>query len=240
MKNGHIYIVDDHKDIRDLLGKYLNENGFITSFAENGRGLRTLIKSGTPDLVILDVMLPGEDGLSLCRFLRETLDVPIIMLTALSSETDKIVGLELGADDYLVKPFNLRELLARINSVLRRAQSVPRSKSHAIEGASIVRFDRWKLDVKARELIDENDTSYILSSAEYILLCVFLTHANTELNRDQLLEMTRGREAVLFDRSIDNMVSRLRTKLEKDVKKPELIKTNWGKGYVFCAEVVMS
>lgn len=237
MQRGHIYIVDDHKDIRDLLGQYLNENGFKTSFAENGRELRNLMKGGVPDMVVLDIMMPGEDGLSLCRFLRETTDVPIILLTAMSEETDRIIGLEMGADDYLVKPFSLRELLARIKSVLRRVQSLPRSKLHLIEAASVIHFDRWKLVVKPRELVDENGTSYILSSAEYTLLSVFLIHPNIELTRDQLLEMTRGREAVLFDRSIDNMVSRLRTKLEKNVKKPDLIKTNWGKGYVFCADV---
>lgn len=237
MQRGHIYIVDDHQEIRDLLGKYLNENGYKTSFAKNGQELRNLMKGGSPDMIILDIMMPGEDGLSLCRFLRETSDVPIILLTAMSEETDRIIGLEMGADDYLVKPFNLRELLARIKSVLRRVQSLPRSKLHVIEEAAMIRFDRWKLDVKPRELVDENGTSYILSSAEYLLLSVFLVHPNVELSRDQLLEMTRGREAVLFDRSIDNMVSRLRTKLERDVKKPDLIKTNWGKGYVFCADV---
>lgn len=237
MQNGHIYIVDDHRDIRDLLSRYLNENGFKTSVAENGRSLRHLMLSGDPDLVVLDIMMPGEDGLSLCRFLRETTDVPIILLTAMSDETDKIIGLEMGADDYLVKPFNLRELLARIKSVLRRTKNTPRGKLNDIESASMVHFDRWKLDVKARELLDENDVSYVLTSAEYLLLSVFLLHPKIELNREQLLDMTRGREAQLYDRSIDNMVSRLRNKLERDVKNPELIKTNWGKGYVFSADV---
>lgn len=237
MQNGHIYIVDDHKDIRDLLARYLKENGFKTSVAEDGVALRNLMRSGEPDLVVLDIMMPGEDGLSLCRFLRESSDVPIILLTAVSDETDKIIGLEMGADDYLVKPFNLRELLARIKSVLRRSNTLPRNKINDIEDATMVSFDRWKLDIKARELIDENGTSYVLSSAEYLLLSVFLLHPNIELNREQLVDMTRGREAQMFDRSIDNMVSRLRIKLERDVKKPELIKTNWGKGYVFSADV---
>lgn len=169
--------------------------------------------------------------------MRETTDVPIILLTAMSDETDKIIGLEMGADDYLVKPFNLRELLARIKSVLRRTKNTPRSKLNDIENASMVHFDRWKLDVKARELLDENDVSYVLTSAEYLLLSVFLLHPKIELNREQLLDMTRGREAQLYDRSIDNMVSRLRNKLERDVKNPALIKTNWGKGYVFSADV---
>ncbi|MGL1921372.1 MAG: response regulator [Hyphomicrobiales bacterium] len=237
MQNGHIYIVDDHKDIRDLLARYLKENGYKTSVAENGQAFRNLMRSGEPDLVVLDIMMPGEDGLSLCRYLRESSDVPIILLTAMSDEMDKIIGLEMGADDYLVKPFNLRELLARIKSVLRRSKSVPRKKINDIEDANIVGFDRWKLDVKARELVDENGTSYVLSSAEYLLLSVFLLHPNTELNREQLVDMTRGREVQMFDRSIDNMVSRLRNKLERDVKNPDIIKTNWGKGYVFSATV---
>lgn len=239
MQNGHIYIVDDHKDIRDLTERYLNGNGFKTSTADSGRALRALIKSGIPDLVVLDIMMPGEDGLSVCRFLRETTEVPIILLTAMADETDRIIGLEMGADDYLVKPFNPRELLARIKSVLRRAHSLPPNKLHDIEASQSITFDRWKLDVKARELIDENGVRYILSTAEHMLLSVFLLHPNVELNRDQLLDLARGREAQLFDRSIDNLVSRLRRKVELDIKKPELIKTVWGKGYMFCADVEM-
>lgn len=157
----------------------------------------------------------------------------------MSDETDKIVGLEMGADDYLVKPFSLRELLARIKSVLRRTKNQPRSKLNDIESASIISFDRWRLDVKARELIDDNEVSYVLTSAEYLLLSVFLLHPKVELNREQLVDMTRGREALLYDRSIDNMVSRLRIKLEHDVKNPALIKTNWGKGYVFAVDVTI-
>lgn len=237
MQNGHIYIVDDNKDIRDLTGRYLNEHGFKTSVAEDGRALRALIKAGAPDLVVLDIMMPGEDGLSICRFLRETSEVPIILLTAMADETDRIIGLEMGADDYLVKPFNPRELLARIKSVLRRAQSLPPRKLLNIETANKVMFNGWVLDVKARQLSDENNVNYILSTAEYMLLSVFLLHPNVELNRDQLLDLARGREAQLFDRSIDNLVSRLRRKVEIDHKKPELIKTVWGKGYIFCSDV---
>ncbi|MBL1420793.1 MAG: response regulator [Alphaproteobacteria bacterium] len=237
MQNGHIYIVDDNKDIRDLTGRYLAEHGYKTSMAEDGRALRALIKTGTPDLVVLDIMMPGEDGLSLCRYLRETTEVPIIMLTAMADETDRIIGLEMGADDYLTKPFNPRELLARIKSVLRRAQSLPPRKLLDIEAANEVRFNGWVLNVKSRELVDKNGINYVLSTAEFMLLSVFLLHPNTELNRDQLLELARGREAQLFDRSIDNLVSRLRRKVEVDHKKPELIKTVWGKGYMFCANV---
>lgn len=237
MQNGHIYIVDDNKDIRDLTGRYLTEHGYKTSTAENGRALRALVKAGLPDLVVLDIMMPGEDGLSICRFLRETTQVPVILLTAMADETDRIIGLEMGADDYLVKPFNPRELLARIKSVLRRTQSLPPSKLQDIETSTFAKFDRWKLDVRARELIDENDVSYVLSTAEYMLLSVFLLHPNIELDRDKLLDLARGREAQLFDRSIDNLVSRLRRKVERDIKKPELIKTVWGKGYIFSTEV---
>lgn len=237
MQNKLIYVVDDHKDIRDLTSRYLNNNGFKAEVADSGRALRTLIKTTIPDLVVLDIMMPGEDGLSICRTLRETSEIPIILLTAMAEETDRIIGLEMGADDYLVKPFNPRELLARIKSVLRRVQSLPPRKLHDIEASTTVTFNRWKLDVKSRELIDENDVSYMLGTAEYMLLSVFLMHPNVELNRDQLLNLARGREAQLFDRSIDNLVSRLRSKIEKNAKKPDLIKTVWGKGYMFSAEV---
>ncbi len=240
MQNGHIYIVDDNKDIRDLTGRYLTTHGFKTSVAEDGRALRALVKTALPDLVVLDIMMPGEDGLSICRFLRETTQVPVILLTAMADETDRIIGLEMGADDYLVKPFNPRELLARIKAVLRRSQSLPPSKLQDIESSKFAQFNNWQLDIRARELVDENNVSYVLSTAEYMLLSVFLMHPNTELNRDQLLELARGREAQLFDRSIDNLISRLRRKVEKDIKNPVLIKTVWGKGYIFCADVELT
>lgn len=240
MQNEHIYIVDDNKDIRDLTGRYLGDHGFKISLAKDGRTLRAMIKHGLPDLVVLDIMMPGEDGLSLCRFLRETSDVPVILLTAMADETDRIIGLEMGADDYVVKPFNPRELLARIKSVLRRTKSLPPTKIQDIEVSKFATFDRWKLDIGSRELIDENNVSYVLSTAEYMLLSVFLLHPNVELNRDQLLDLARGREAQLFDRSIDNLVSRLRRKVEQDIKKPNLIKTVWGKGYILNADVELT
>lgn len=237
MQNKLIYVVDDNKDIRDLTSRYLNNNGFRTKVAKDGRALRALIKDTQPDLVVLDIMMPGEDGLSICRSLRETSQIPVILLTAMAEETDRIIGLEMGADDYLVKPFNPRELLARIKSVLRRVHSLPPNKLQDLESSKIAKFDQWELDIKVRELTDKNDVSYMLSTAEYMLLSVFLLHPKVELNRDQLLNLARGREAQLFDRSIDNLVSRLRSKIEKDAKKPEIIKTVWGKGYVFSAEV---
>lgn len=238
MKNGHIYIVDDNIELLDVIGQYIGDNGYKTSKAKNGQELRSLMKYGSPDLVVLDIMMPGEDGLSICRFLRETSNVPIIFLTALADDTDRIVGLEIGADDYLVKPFNPRELLARIRSVLRRTQSLPPNKLLDLEVAKIVKFEGWTLDVRARVLIDENEVSYLLSTAEFKLLSVFLLHPNIELSREKLVDLARGREAQLFDRSIDTLVNRLRNKIEKNVKQPELIKTVWGKGYIFTVEEV--
>uniref|UniRef100_A0A2A4Z2A7 Regulatory protein VirG n=1 Tax=OCS116 cluster bacterium TaxID=2030921 RepID=A0A2A4Z2A7_9PROT len=233
MKNRNIYIVDDNKDLLEVIGLYLNDNGYETSLAKDGRELRTLMKTGVPDLVVLDIMMPGEDGLSICRFLRETTNVPIIFLTAVADDTDRIIGLEMGADDYLTKPFNPRELLARIKSVLRRTQANLTDQSIDLDGARTVKFDRWTLDIRARLLIDENNVSYLISTAEFKLLMVFLANRNVELSRDKLLDLARGREAQLFDRSIDNLVSRLRGKIERDAKKPDLIKTVWGTGYIF-------
>lgn len=232
----HIAIVDDHRDIRDLVGKYLNKHGYRTSLAENAVSCRRLIERNSIDLVVLDVMMPGEDGLSLCRYIRESTDVPVIMLTAMAEETDRIVGLELGADDYLSKPFNPRELLARIKAVLRRVQSLPPQRG--MIKAKEIRFDRWVLNVGRRELTDQEGLAVALSTAEFRLLNVFLDHAGLVLSRDQLLDLTVGRNAEPFDRSIDNQVSRLRKKVEADPKAPALIKTHWGGGYSFAAEVV--
>jgi two-component system, OmpR family, response regulator len=229
----HIAIVDDHRDIRDLVGKYLNRHGYRTSLAENASACRRLIERNSIDLVVLDVMMPGEDGLSLCRFIRESTDVPVIMLTAMTEETDRIVGLELGADDYISKPFNPRELLARIKAVLRRVQSLPPQRGTI--KAREISFDRWVLNVGRRELIDENGLVVPLSTAEFRLLSVFLEHTGLVLSRDQLLDLTVGKNANPFDRSIDNQVSRLRKKVEADPKTPALIKTHWGGGYSFSA-----
>lgn len=239
MADGHIYIVDDNRELLDVVSQYIGDNGYKTSIAKNGQELRALMRRGSPDLVVLDIMMPGEDGLSICRFLRETSTVPIIFLTALADDTDRIIGLEIGADDYLIKPFNPRELLARIRSVLRRSQSLPPNKLIDLEVAKTVKFGRWTLDVRARVLLDENETSFLLSTAEFKLLSVFLLHPNVELNREKLVDLARGREAQLFDRSIDTLVNRLRNKIEKDVKNPEYIKTVWGKGYIFAAEEVI-
>ncbi|MCG5234600.1 response regulator [Xanthobacter oligotrophicus] len=235
----HIAIVDDHRDIRDLVGKYLTQHGYRTSLADSAAALRRQLERGAaPDLVVLDVMMPGEDGLSLCRFLRSTTDLPVILLTAMAEETDRIVGLEIGADDYVTKPFSPRELLARIKAVLRRVHSLPPQKGHI--AAKTVRFDRWRLDVGRRELMAEDDVAVPLSTAEFRLLCAFLDHPGIVLSRDQLLDLTAGRSADPFDRSIDNQVSRLRKKVEADPKVPALIKTHWGGGYSLAAEVERS
>lgn len=231
----HIAVVDDHRDIRDLVGKYLSQHGFRISVAESGAALRRLLERGAPDLIILDVMMPGEDGLSVCRQLRGTTDVPIIFLTAMTEDTDRIIGLELGADDYLTKPFNPRELLARIKAVLRRVNSLPPRRG--LIKAKAVRFDRWILNIGRRELVGPDRVAIPLSTAEFRLLSAFLEHAGLVLSRDQLLDLTVGKTAETFDRSIDNQVSRLRRKIELDPKAPALIKTHWGGGYSFTAEV---
>jgi len=178
--------------------------------------------------------MPGEDGLSLCRMLRETTEIPVILLTALSEETDRVVGLEIGADDYVVKPFNPRELLARVRAVLRRAKAMPKPKASETKR---LRFDRWMLDVPRRELLDADGVAVALSTAEYRLLSVFIERPRMVLSREQLLDLTSGRSIEPFERSIDNQVSRLRRKIEADPKNPAIIKTVWGGGYVFAANV---
>ena len=231
----HIALVDDHRDIRDLVSKYLSQHGYRVSVAENGAALRRLLERSAPDLVVLDIMMPGEDGISVCRHLRSTTNLPIIFLTAMAEETERIIGLEIGADDYLTKPFNPRELLARIKAVLRRVNSLPPQRDKL--KAKVVRFDRWLLNVGRRELMDSEGVGVPLSTAEFRLLKAFLDHAGLVLSRDQLLDLTVGRAAEIFDRSIDNQVSRLRRKIELDPKTPILIKTHWGGGYSFTADV---
>ncbi len=231
----HIALVDDHRDIRDLVSKYLSQHGYRVSVAENGVALRRLLERSAPDLVVLDIMMPGEDGLSVCRHLRSTTNLPIIFLTAMAEETERIIGLEIGADDYLTKPFNPRELLARIKAVLRRVNSLPPQRDKL--KAKAIRFDRWLLNVGRRELMDAEGVGVPLSTAEFRLLKAFIDHAGLVLSRDQLLDLTVGRAAEIFDRSIDNQVSRLRRKIEIDPKTPILIKTHWGGGYSFTAEV---
>jgi two-component system, OmpR family, response regulator len=233
----HLLVVDDQPDIRNPLSTYLTQKGFRVSTAGSAAEARKILETSAIDLVMLDIMMPGEDGLSLCRHLRETKDIPIILLTAMAEETDRVIGLEMGADDYVVKPFNPRELLARIKSVLRRANSLPWKERRIAE--KTIRFDRWVLQVSQRELIGEDGVAIPLSTGEFVLLTVFLNHPRMVLTRDQLLDLTRHRAGDVFDRSIDNQVSRLRKKIETDPKLPALIKTVWGGGYTFTPEVTV-
>ena len=227
----NILVVDDHADIRELIKRFLDQHCFNTFTACDGDEMRAILKNNHIDLIVLDLMLPKEDGLSICRKLRENgNNVPIIMLTAMIGETDKIIGLELGADDYLTKPFNPRELLARIKAVLRRSDNIQKTETQ--KTLKHYFFDQWTLDVLKRELIDPNKTIISLSTAEYELLITFLQHPHETLSRDQLLDQARGREAQVFDRSIDTLISRLRKKLKTENDNcNEIIKTVWGKGY---------
>jgi two-component system OmpR family response regulator len=231
----HILIVDDDGEIRTLLGDYLEKNGFRTTAVPDGRAMWNALDSARIDLVILDVMLPGDDGFVLCRSLRARGDVPVIMLTAKGEDMDRIVGLELGADDYLAKPFNPRELLARIKSVLRRHRAIPGNLQE--EQAKLLRFAGWTLDLAARNLISPQQVVVALSGAEFRLLRVFLSYPNRVLTRDQLMDLTVGREADPLDRSIDVQVSRLRQRLDDDAREPAIIKTVRGEGYVLAATV---
>ncbi|MGC2517656.1 MAG: response regulator [Burkholderiales bacterium] len=235
-RQDHILIVDDDAEIRGLLREYLQKHGYRVATAANGRELRSAVNSARPDLVVLDLMLPGEDGLDLCRGLRAGSDVPIIMLTARGDETDRIVGLEMGADDYLPKPFSPRELLARIKSVLRRARSLPENLKP--EEVSSFRFAGWTLDAATRDLTSPEGVAVALSGTEFRLLRIFLDHPNRVLTRDQLIDLMLSRDASPFDRAIDVQVSRLRHRLGEDAKEPAIIKTVRGQGYVFAAAVV--
>jgi two-component system OmpR family response regulator len=231
----HILVVDDHKDIRNLLAKFLIKHGMRVTTAGDAAEARRHLKAGAVDLVVLDIMMPGEDGLSLCRYLSEERAAAVILLTAVSEDMDRIIGLEMGADDYLTKPFNPRELLARIRSVMRRAQSMPPSREP--EPGARLRFGRFIFVTDRRELIDDEEVVTPLSYGEFLLLSAFLQRPNLVLTRDQLLDITRGRSATLFDRSIDNQVSRLRRKIEDDPKDPKFIQTIWGGGYKFVGDV---
>ena len=231
----HILLVDDERDIRDPLAAYLSRNGLRVSKAENAAVARQMLSAYAIDLVLLDVMMPGEDGLALTGFIRATGPVPVILLTARAEETDRIVGLEIGADDYVAKPFSPRELLARIKAVLRRSGDqgarvrAPDSESYA--------FGPWVLKSGERELVDRDGVAIPLSTGEYNLLHALVTRPRRVLSRDQLLDLSQGRELAAFERSIDNHVSRLRKKIEDNPSEPRLIKTVWGGGYMLAAEV---
>jgi len=232
----HILIVDDDAEIRTLLSQYLIKNGLRVTAVADGRAMWRTLEAGRIDLIVLDLMLPGEDGLTLCRNLRtKSSEVPVIMLTALGEEADRIVGLEMGADDYLAKPFSARELLARIKAILRRARSLPENLHP--DDARNIRFGDWLLDTVQRQLVSSAGVVTPLSGAEYRLLRIFLSHPNRVLNRDQLVDLTQGKEADPLDRSIDVQVSRLRQRLGDDSREPRLIKTVRGEGYVLAVTV---
>ncbi len=231
-------IVDDDPEIRELLKTYLERNGYRATAVADGRGMWAALDQGRIELIVLDLMLPGEDGLTLCRNLRAHSNLPVIMLTARGEEMDRIIGLEMGADDYLPKPFNPRELLARIKSVLRRAQGLPANPAE-VETAQF-RFSGWTLDVVGRQLTSPEGVVIALSDGEYRLLRVFLEHPNRILSRDQLLDLTRGREAIPFDRSIDVQVGRVRKRLNDTGQEPAIIKTVRGEGYILAARVERS
>ena len=232
----HLLLVDDERSIREPLAAYLTRQGFRVTQSGDAESARTRMAAYAIDLVVLDIMMPGEDGLSLCRHIRATSDTPVILLTAKSEETDRIVGLEMGADDYVVKPFSPRELAARIKTVLRRAAGSGGTRQHAPDSGSYA-FAGWVLKTGERALVDREGVSVALSTGEYNLLLVLVQRPRQVLTRDQLLDLTQGREAAAFDRAIDNQVSRLRRKIEADPKAPEIIKTVWGGGYALSTDV---
>jgi two-component system, OmpR family, response regulator len=242
----HLLVVDDDREIRDLLSRFLRQHGFRVTLAADGREMRRALDERGIDLVVLDLMLPGEDGLVLCRRLRADSNLPVIMLTAMGEEIDRIVGLEMGADDYLAKPFNPRELLARIKAVLRRSAALPGRSGGATgnrtsgDGAALRRFAGFVLDLNSRTLTSPSGDLVPLSGGEYELLAALVTHPQRVLTRDQLLDLARGRDAQPFDRSIDVQVSRLRRKIEPDPRTPQLIKTVRNGGYLFAPKVETS
>lgn len=239
----HVLVVDDEPRIRTMLRRYLVEEGFKVSDAANGADMRAVLAREEINLVLLDLMMPGEDGLSLARHIRQCSEIPIIMLTGKGDLIDRVAGLETGADDYITKPFELREVLARIRTVLRRAAprsapaaTVPDQAAGEIESGSLV-FEGWLLDLRRRELRRQTGELMPLTAGEFELLYVFARHPNRVLNRDQLIDLVKGRDWAAYDRGVDTQVMRLRKKVETDPRNPRLIKTVRGAGYVFAAAV---
>jgi two-component system OmpR family response regulator len=228
-----ILIVDDNREIRDSLALYLKKNGRRPLLAENADVARRILRDSRVDVVVLDIMMPGEDGLSLCRYLSANESPPVILLSARGEEVDRILGLEIGADDYVVKPFSPRELMARIDAVIRRSRALPPGIEEP--KAEQISFGRWALMVAERALVDADGNRVPLSTSEYRLLMVFLERPRIVLSREQLLDLVHGRSAEPFDRAMDTLVSRLRRKIEDDQRDPRLIKTVWGGGYMFSA-----
>lgn len=232
----HILVVDDDADLRQMIAEYLRDYELRVSGVPDGAAMREAMKREVVDLVLLDLKLPSEDGMNLARELRENSNVPIIILTGRKDDVDRIMGLEFGADDYLTKPFNLRELLARIRTILRRAQAYPVSY---VQGPALraLRFAGWELDLRSRRLLSAEGERVELTHAEFTLLTAFLGAPERILSREQLLELSRGSDENVFDRSIDVQILRLRRKIESDPSRPKLIRTERGAGYFFDAQV---
>lgn len=234
----HVLIVDDDHRIRAMLGRFLTDHGLRVSQASDGREMFAICDSARIDVIVLDVMMPGEDGLSLCRRMRVQSPVPIILLTAMSNETDRIIGLEIGADDYVVKPFNPRELLARVRAVTRRLNAASINTQRPM--VAIYEFGGWQLNASRRTLLSPGGALTDLTSGEFDLLLVFLEHPQRVMNRDQLQDLARGRMSQSYDRSIDVQISRLRRKIEANPQDPVFIKTIRNEGYFFTAPVALT
>ncbi|PKF63698.1 DNA-binding response regulator [Psychromonas sp. psych-6C06] len=233
-----VLVVDDDQDIRELLAQYLAKNSFDVITAEDGVEMDSQLKMHQPDLIILDIMLPGDDGFTLCQRIRQTSNVPIIMLTANSDEMDRVLGLEIGADDYIAKPFSPRELLARIKALLRRSQFTPdNNETEAKVKSRYYRFAEWKLDTQQHTILDKEGTTFPLTGADFQLLMLFINSNEAPISRDQICQALHGRDAFANERGIDVHVSRLRNYLGDDAKAPNIIKTVRGKGYLFIAPV---
>jgi two-component system OmpR family response regulator len=234
--NKQVLVIDDDQAIRELLAEYLSKNNFDVITAEDGREMDDQLANHQPDLIILDIMLPGDDGFILCQRIRQTSHVPIIMLTANSDEMDRVLGLEIGADDYIAKPFSPRELLARIKALLRRTQFSTEENKTSVKARYLL-FSNWKLDTKQHTLIDQHNEEISLTGADFQLLNLFLENTNSAISRDQICQALHGRDAFANERGIDVHVSRLRQCLKDDAKSPKIIKTIRGAGYVFIADV---
>ncbi|MCG8562753.1 MAG: response regulator [Hyphomicrobiales bacterium] len=232
----HILVVDDQKEIRELLSGLLEQHGFRVTQARDGVGLRRSLKRNRFDLVLLDLMLPGEDGFSLCRYIAEQFDLPVIIVSGRKEDFDRVLGLEMGADDYVTKPYKPKELIARIKAVIRRSERLPQC-SRQPPGTEEIRFDDWRLDIRERCIVCNAGETHYLSTAEFNVLMTFLAHPHRTLTRDQILDLAYSRAAYVFDRSVDNIVCRLRKKLEADPRKPRRLVTVWGRGYIFHATV---
>ena len=230
-----VLVVDDEATIRDVVRRYLEADGLQVMEAPDGDTALAMVVEHRPDVVVLDVMMPGTDGIDVLRRIRADGDTYVIMLTARAEEVDRVIGLSVGADDYVTKPFNPRELLARVKAVLRRSRALPRQDEPP--RSAELRFDRWTLDTARREIIAEDGVAVPLSTTEFRLLTVFVRRPHIVLSREQLLDLTSGRSLEPFERSIDNQISRLRKKVEADPKSPTVIKTVWGGGYVLACDV---